>query len=82
MTNKIQGIFVKFPFLLLPVFLILLMTGIICLFYVTDTGEKLYIIPAVVCFIGCIIISRLIDKSKKKKEKKEPDKQIDEHLYY
>jgi hypothetical protein len=76
MTGKIQEILAKFPsslmlgrILFLLAFLVLLIGGIICLFNITSSGEKIYIIPALVCFLFCILISRQIDKSKKKERR-------------
>jgi len=81
MINKIQEIFTKFPQLLYPVFFVLAASGVYFIYLINITNDRIYLIPALICFLLALVLSKKIDKSKKKKEK-EPDKKLDDRLYF
>jgi len=78
---KIKEIFVKFPQLLYPVFLGLAASEVYFIYLINITSDRIYLIPALICFLLALVLSKKIDKSKKKKEK-EPDKKLDDRLYF
>ena len=78
---NIKEIFVKFPQLLYSIFLVLAASGVYFIYLINITNDRIYLIPALICFLLALVLSKKIDKSKKKKEK-EPDKKLDDRLYF